>query len=187
MPYAQVPFAPQTLVARTEADPLGLVSAVREQLRAMDEEVPVDDVKTLDQYLTSSVAQPRFITLLLAIFAGVAVILASVGLYGVMAYSVAQRAHEIGIRMALGAEARDVVKLVVGQGMKLVIIGLGIGLIAAFFATRLMESFLFGVSASDPATFAAITLLLGVITLLSCYIPARRATKVDPMEALRYE
>jgi putative ABC transport system permease protein len=187
IPYAQLPFITLTLVARTEADPLGLVAAVRNEVRAMDAELVLDDVKTLDQYLADSVAQPRFNTLLLVILAGVAVTLATVGLYGVMSYSVAQRSHEIGLRMAMGAQAGDVLRLVVGQGMKLVILGIGIGLGAAYALTRLLESLLFGVSATDPATFAAITLLLGAVTLLACFIPARRATKVDPMIALRHQ
>jgi putative ABC transport system permease protein len=187
LPYTQFPFFTLTLVARTETDPLGLVDAVRNEVRAMDRELVLDGVKSLDQYLADSVAQPRFNTLLLMILAGVAVALATVGLYGVMSYSVAQRSHEIGLRMAMGAQSKDVLRLVVGQGMKLVLMGMGIGLASAYALTRLMESLLFGVSATDPSTFVAITLLLGVITLMACFIPARRATKVDPMVALRRE
>ncbi|MDQ3917552.1 MAG: FtsX-like permease family protein, partial [Acidobacteriota bacterium] len=152
-----------------------------------DKDLPVYSIKTLDEYLASSVAQPRFNTLLLAIFAGLALVLTIIGLYGVMSYSVIQRTHELGIRIALGAQTRDIQKLVLGQGMVLTLIGIGIGLLGAFALTRLMRSLLFGVSATDPLTFVAVSLLLAAIALLACLIPARRAMKVDPMVALRYE
>ncbi len=185
LPQAQAPDFVLTTVVRTAGDPLAIVGAVRNEVRALDSELPVYSVKTLDQYFAESVAQPRFNTLLLALFAGVAMILTAVGLYGVIAYSVEQRTREIGVRMALGAQTGDVLRLIVGQGMKLAMLGVAIGLVTALALTRLMKGLLFGVSASDPLTFAVITLLLMLVALLACWIPARRATKVDPMIALR--
>jgi putative ABC transport system permease protein len=141
----------------------------------------------MQQTLTEMMSQRRFNMLLLGVLAAVALTLAAVGIYGVISYSVTQRSHEIGIRIALGAESRDVLKLVVGQGMVLAGIGVSIGLVAAFVLTRLMSSLMFGVSVTDPATFVVISLLLAAVALFACYVPARRATRVDPMTALRYE
>ncbi|CAN5347425.1 ABC transporter permease [soil metagenome] len=174
-------------VIRTASDPLRLSAAVKREMLGVDSTLPVTNIRLMDEVLSRSVAQQRFNMLLVGIFAGLGLVLAVVGIYGVMSYAVAQRTNEIGIRMALGARGGDVLKLVVGQGMKLTLIGVAIGLLAAFALTRLMKSLLFGVSATDPVTFAAIALLLAVVALLACYIPARRATKVDPMVALRYE
>jgi putative ABC transport system permease protein len=187
LPHTQMPFLTLTTVVRVAGDPLAIVGAVRNEVRALDAELPVDSVKTLDQYLTESVAQPRFNTLLLALFAGVAMTLTAVGLYGVMAYSVTARTREIGVRVALGARGPDVLRLVISQGMKLTLVGVAIGLVAALALTRLMAGLLFGVTPTDPATFALIALLLAGVALLACYIPARRAMKVDPMVALRCE
>lgn len=176
-----------TLLARTNTDPMSMASTVQAQVNAVDKDQPVNSIMSMEQIISASISQQRFSMLLLGTFAAVALILSAVGIYGVMSYSVTQRTNEIGIRVALGANQGDVLKLVVGQGMTLTLIGMGIGLTAAFAMTRLMASLLFGVSATDPLTFVAIALLLGGIALLACYLPARRAMNVDPMVALRYE
>jgi predicted permease len=175
------------LLTRTEIEPLSLASAVRGQITALNKDQAVFNVRTMEQAVAQSVAPRRFSMLLLTVFAVVALALSSVGLYGMMSYSVAQRAHEIGIRMALGAQRRDVLALVVTQGMRLTLLGVTIGLLASLALTQLMKTLLFGVSATDPMTFVLIPLLLAVVALLACYIPARRATKVDPLIALRHE
>src|ERR1700730_6865399 len=175
------------VVIRTQTDPASLVATVRKQVLAIDSDQPVAAVKTMEQWLETAVAAPRYRTALLGLFALVALILASTGIYGVMSYSVTQRTHEIGVRMALGARQLDVLKLVVRQGMVLVVIGVGIGLAGAVALTRVMSSLLFGVVAKDPTTFIAVTTLLTIVLFVACYIPARRATKVDPLVALRYE
>jgi putative ABC transport system permease protein len=189
VPYLQKPFTFMGLVVRTNADPAQMTNSVRSQILDVDSSQPVYDVKTMEQMVGESVSQPRLNMLLLAIFAAIALVLAAVGIYGVMSTAVNQRRHEIGIRMALGAEASDILKMIVGQGMLLAVIGLVIGLAVALslalFLTRVIEGFLFGVSATDLTIFIGIPLLLLVVTLLSCYIPARRATRVDPMIALR--
>jgi putative ABC transport system permease protein len=174
-------------VVRTDVDPGSLAAAVRSAVWEIDRDQPVSNIQTMDDILADSLAQQRFSMLLLAIFAAVAMTLAGVGIYGVMSYSVAQRTHEIGIRMALGAQTSAVLKLAVGYGMKLVIVGIMIGLIAAFALTRVMSTLLFGVTATDPTTFTLISLLLIAVAALASYIPARRATRVNPITALRYE
>ena len=176
-----------TLIAHTAAGPEQLAGAMRAAVRAVDPEQPVYRVSTMEQFVSAHVATPRATMFLRGALAVAALILAAVGIYGVMAYGVTQHTHEIGIRMALGATQRDVLRLVVGQGMTLTLIGEVIGLAGAFALTRLMTSLLFGVSATDPATFTVIALLLTGVALLACYIPARRATKVDPLVALRHE
>jgi putative ABC transport system permease protein len=153
----------------------------------MDKDLPLFSIKTMDEYVSSSVATPRFNTTLLSIFALVALVLTIVGLYGVMSYSVAQRTNEIGIRLALGAQTRDVIVLIVTQGLRLILLGLAVGLIGAFALTRVISSLLFGVTAKDPLTFVLVALALALVGLAACFIPALRATRVDPMEALRCE
>jgi len=187
IPAPQMPFNQMTLIVRTGNDPHSLITAVQNEVHAMDQEVPVFSIKTMDEYISATVATPRFNATLLVIFAAVALVLTIVGLYGVMSYSVAQRTNEIGIRMALGAQTGDVLRLIVSQGFKLVLIGLGIGLVGAFALTRVIASLLFGVTTKDPLTFAAVAVLLALVALFACYIPARRATRLDPLHALRYE
>jgi putative ABC transport system permease protein len=187
MPLAQSPARSMEVVLRTTGDPLALGNAAREAVWSIDRDLPIPRMQTLEQNLSARVAQRRLNMLLLGLFASVAMVLAAVGIYGVMNYTVTQRTNEIGIRMALGAQTRDVLRLVVGEGMILALLGVVIGLVMTFAFTRLMASLLFGVSVSDPLTFAAIAALLFGVALLACWIPARRATDVDPMVALRYE
>ncbi|HET8783521.1 MAG TPA: ABC transporter permease [Pyrinomonadaceae bacterium] len=188
LPYRQRGFFPsEDLVVKTDVDPASLASTVRNAVWEIDKDQPVSNIRTMEEILLESIARQRFSMLLLAIFAAVALILAAVGIYGVMSYSVAQRTHEIGIRMALGAQTGAVLKLAVSYGLKLVVVGIVIGLIAAFALTRVMSTLLFGVTATDPTTFALISLLLIGVAAVASYIPARRATKVDPIIALRYE
>jgi len=175
------------VLVRTEVEPLSLVSAVRAQIAALNKDQAVFNVGTMEQTVAQSVAPRRFSMLLLTVFAVVALGLACLGIYGLMSYTIAQSMREIGVRMALGAQARDVLKLVIGQGMMLALIGVALGLVASLALTRTIKNLLFGVSATDPVTFAAIALLLVLVALLACFVPARRATKVDPLVALRYE
>jgi len=175
------------VVIRTQGDPLSLAAAARKQVQEIDPDQPVAAVRTMESWVDSAVATPRYRTILLGLFAAIALALACTGIYGVMSYSVAQRTHEIGVRMALGARQMDVLKLVVRQGMSLVLIGVAVGLLGAVALTRLMTSVLFNVTAKDPMTFVAVALLLALVALVACYIPALRATKVDPLIALRYE
>ena len=193
-PFMQVPdkFMPEavaglTLALRTAPDPLSVVSAVRAQVAGPTEDQPIFGVQTMEQIISGSLAERRFTMLLLIIFASTALVLAAVGIYGVMSYAVSRRTHELGVRMALGASRREILRLVVWEGMLLAAIGTAVGLTAALGLTRLMGSLLYGVRPADPATLAAVSLLLAGIALLACYIPAWRATKVDPLVALRYE
>jgi predicted permease len=182
--------ASRYLVARTDSDPMALVSAVRAAIQSVDKDQPVYQVRAMDELVATSVAQKRFSTLLLGLFAAVAMILAAVGLYGVMSYAVTQRMREIGVRMALGARRRDVLKLVVGQGMLMAVNGVAIGLSAAFAMAKLISGFstlLFGVEATDTTIFVVIPLLLIGVAFVACYLPARRATQVEPLVALRHD
>jgi predicted permease len=193
-PFMQVPdkfmseaVAGLTLALRTAPDPLSVVSAVRAQVAGPTEDQPIFEVQTMEQIISGSLAERRFTMLLLIIFASTALVLAAVGIYGVMSYAVNRRTHELGVRLALGASRREILRLVVGEGMALAAIGTAVGLMAALGLTRLMASLLYGVRPADPATLVAASLLLAGIALLACYIPAWRATKVDPLVALRYE
>jgi len=187
LPEAQSPDNALTIVARTTTDPAAFAGALRGEVWSIDKDQSVYDVKTMQQTLSEMMSQRRFNMLLLGVFAGVALTLAAVGIYGVISYSVTQRTHEIGIRVALGAQSGDVLKLVVGQGMKLGLIGVAIGLIASVALTRLMSSLLFGVGATDAITFVAMAVVLTGVALVASFVPARRAIKVDPMVALRCE
>jgi putative ABC transport system permease protein len=187
LPEAQNPDNGLTIVARTTSDPVAFAGTLRSEVWSIDKDQSVYDIKTMQQTLAEMMSQRRFNMLLLGVFAGVALTLAAVGIYGVISYSVTQRTHEIGIRIALGAQSGDVLKLVVGQGMTLGLIGVVIGLFAAIVLTRLMSSLLFGVSATDAITFGATAIVLTGVALVASFVPARRAIKVDPMVALRCE
>ncbi len=187
VPQSQVPFDYMTVVVKTAGDVGGITNAAQNEVRNLDAQLPVFNIQTMDQYVASSMATPRFNTTLLGIFAAVALVLTIVGLYGVTSYAVAQRTNEIGIRMALGAQAADVLRLIIGQGIKLVVIGVALGLAGAYALTRLISSLLFGVGTKHTLTFVVVAAVLALIALIACYVPARRATKVDPLVALRYE
>jgi putative ABC transport system permease protein len=175
------------LVVRTNGDPLTLAPSLRAQVWAGDRNLAIANFGTMKDLVSSSIIQQRFILLLLACFASLALLLAAVGIYGVMSYAVTQRTHEIGIRMALGASVGDVLKLIVRNGIALTLIGVALGLALAFALTRLMTSLLFGVTPTDALTFALVSTGLVLVALVACFIPARRAAKVDPLVALRYE
>ena len=187
LPHAQNAYLPMNVVVRTATDPAQLINAVKGELRALDPKQPAHNLVTMEQFIARSLAPDRFATWLLGLLSTLALLLAATGVYGVRSYAVNQRTREFGVRLALGARRGEVLKLIVRQGMTLAIAGVGIGLVAALALTRLMKGLLFGVSATDPLTFAGVALLLTLIALLACFIPARRATKVDPMTALRRE
>jgi putative ABC transport system permease protein len=187
VPFAQAPLYGGEVVVRSSLSASSVAAGIREAVHSIDKDLPVTDVESFPDALGASIAQERFRTFLLSCFSGIALVLAAVGIFGVISYSASQRTHEIGIRMALGAQQRDVLRLILGQGAKLALLGLGVGAVAALLLTRLMAGLLYGVSATDPLTFGAVaTILLGV-AVTACYIPARRAMRVDPMVALRHE
>jgi predicted permease len=187
VPFAQAPLYGGEVVVRSSLNASGVAAAIRQAVYSIDKNLPVTDIESLNDVLGQSISQERFRTFLLGLFSAIALALAAVGIFGVVSYSASQRTREIGIRIALGADRRDVLRLLLGQGTKLALWGLGIGLVAAFGLTRLMSSLLFGVSATDPVTFASVAIILLGVALAACYIPARRAMRVDPMVALRHE
>ena len=183
----QNPFINMSVVIRSTVEPSSLAASVRQVVSEVNKSVPVADIRTMEHIVSESVTQPRFNLFLLGLFSFIALLLSAAGIYGVTAYTVTQRTHELGIRLALGAQVGDVLKMILGQGMAVIGVGLVLGLVSAFALTRLLRSLLFGVGENDPLTFAAISLVLLLVALVACYIPARRATKVDPLVALRYE
>jgi putative ABC transport system permease protein len=187
LPHSQFSTTSNTIVVKTDRDPLAMTNTVRREILAVDKDQAVYNVTTLDELRGESILNRKFFMLLLLVFAGLALMLAAVGIYGVMSYVASQRTHEIGIRMALGAQGKDVLKLIIGNGMALALIGVAIGLAAAFALTRVMAGILFGVTATDTLTYVTVSLGLIAVALLACFVPARRATKVDPLVALRYE
>jgi len=187
LPYSQFPVPGMSLLARTAGNPLGLVRTIRERIRALDPNIPLDKIYPLEQKVAEATISPRFTLVLIGLFAALGLTLAALGIYGVMSYAVAERAREIGIRMALGAQGLSIVRLILTQGMMLTLLGLSLGLSAALGLTRWLKNLLFSVTATDPLTFAAMAMLLLLVAGLACWIPARRATKVDPLVALRSE
>jgi putative ABC transport system permease protein len=186
-PWQQWAWDHPALVVRTDGDPLNLADIIRNEAQSISRLVPAPEIRTMPQVMARWVAPSQFRTLLMALFGAVSLVLASVGLYGVMSYTVTQRSQEIGVRMTLGSQPRDVLKLIIGQGLRLALVGLGIGLAGALALTRLLKILLFGVGATDPLTFIIIALLLTLVVFLACWLPARRAARVDPMVALRNE
>lgn len=185
--FAQLPNSEMTVIIKASADPTQLIAAARQQLKTVDPDQPIYGIRTMNEIRAESVAPERLNLTLLSLFAGIALVLAIVGIYGVMSYSVTQRTHEIGIRMAIGARPNDVFRMIIGQGMMLALIGVAVGLALSFALTRLMATMLFDVAPTDPVTFAVIAVLLIGVALVACYLPGRRATKVDPVVSLRYD
>jgi putative ABC transport system permease protein len=186
-PHPELAFSFMTLIVRTDGDPVALAPAIREVVRRMDKDQPVVDMASMDKLLSISLARARFCTVILGVFAGTALLLAVIGTYGVISYGVTERTHEIGLRVAVGAKPADILAMVLWRGLALALAGVVLGMVGAFGATRLMTSLLFGTSPADPLTYAGVVCLLTVVALAACYIPARRASQIDPMVALRYQ
>jgi putative ABC transport system permease protein len=187
LPSAQSPWPAMTLLVRSSGDFRSLVPAVRAKIAEVDPTLPVSGILSMEDVVSTSVAQPRLIMQFVGVFAGFALLLSAIGIYGVMAYSVTQRKQELGIRVALGAAPRDILRLVVGQGMMLTLIGVAVGVLTSLLLTRLISTLLFGVRAIDPIAFAGSALVLAAAALIACYLPARRATQVDPTVVLRFD
>jgi putative ABC transport system permease protein len=187
VPHLQNPFGGMAIVVRTSSDPSAILSAAKDQIREINKDQPFYSINTMDALVSKSLGERRFNLLLLCTFAAIALALAGVGIYGLISFSISQRKHEIGVRMALGAGARDITRMVLGEGIVLALAGVGAGIVGALLLTRLLKGFLFGVTPTDPLTFAVISALLVALALVASYVPARRATRVDPMVALRHE
>jgi putative ABC transport system permease protein len=187
VPFAQAPLYGGEVVVRSSLSASSVAASIRQAVHSIDKDLPVTDVVSYPDALGQSISQERFRTFLLGSFSAIALVLAALGIFGVISYSASQRSHEIGIRMALGAQRRNILGLILGQGAKLALFGLGVGVVAAFLLTRLMANLLYGVSATDPLTFGTVAIVLLGVAVIACYIPARRASRVDPMVALRYE
>jgi putative ABC transport system permease protein len=187
VPFDQAPFWGGNLVVKSTQSLPSVVGTIRQVVHEIDKDLPVTDIMMLPDGIESSVAQPRFRTFLLGVFAAMALALAAIGIFGVISYSVSRRTNEIGIRVALGAQSGDVLKQVLTEGAQLALVGLSLGLAASVVATRFLATLLFGVNPTDPLTFAAVAAILATVALVACYLPARRATRVDPLVALRYE
>jgi putative ABC transport system permease protein len=185
--FAQAPRTLSWVVVRTQGDPVKLTNAVRDAIRGLDRGLPISNIGSMEEVMSSARSRPRFLTLLLTMFSSLSLVLAALGIYGVISYAVAQRTNEIGIRMALGAGGGDVIKLIGASGVRLALAGTALGAAGAFALTRFLSGLLYGVSSLDPVTFLAMAGMLIAVTLLACYVPARRASKVDPLIALRYE